>query len=859
MNKCAVDDYWIQLAVSPLVNRAKIRRLLFIVVLAVTALTGSTAEETTGPSQGTLVIVGGGDTDHLVFNHFVELAGGVDAKLVVIPTASSSSLGYDYAAQKSAAHARDELMMPHVTVVHTHDRTEANQESFVKPIREADAVWFGGGRQWRIADAYLGTLVERELRAVLERGGVIGGSSAGASIQGSFLVRGDTSGSSVLIGDHQRGLGYLSNAAIDQHVIPRNRQSGLIEVLTDPDGKMDPTINRQDLLGIGIDEATGIVVRGSEFEVVGKEDGVVLLYDPRTWTSATTDREKFLTLWKGAKYDLKDRIVLDGGTPPHPKIARRTEGYYKDIFMDGGVKLSSKKRLPAAESLGLSYEYYAGKDSARQQGIFVGTDDDANGVLLYPDGQPRFRLVFVNGGGATSHGKSLGESGRQVLVGFFNRGGSYCGSCAGSFLSGRNTDARPDPRDGYLHIFPWNTLNTDLKKARVGHFIPRESPLLRYGDFGKDHYVADIYHNNGNWLAVDDLAGMQNVEALATYDTPDKKTHEGAAIWAWKNNETTGRIVNIGSHPEGITNGERLELTEACFQYAVDGAGSPEVKAMLRDGVIHHMDKGTADNDPLHTKIGDRQYHHFTIDVAPDASDVEIELTGDNDFHLNLYLHKETPAFRSNASYGSTLPGATKRIRAKLVPGRWFASVECATTVDAVVDETQSFFTYTGNTDVLNGVPYRISLTTHKADDLAGPPIVSAKAWAIADGKTGKLLWGSNEDLGVKSASTTKIMCASIVLGLSQQNPKVLEETVVFSHLADETNGSTSGIRVGESVSVRDCLFGLLLASGNDAGNALAEHFNGRFEPTQGEQSPRQSSKKGYRPIIRRGLGLLQK
>jgi cyanophycinase len=268
------------------------------------------SEVTTGPQTGTLVIVGGGDRDSAMFRHFVKLAGGNDAKLVIIPTASSSKPDYDYAGHRSGKYARDELGMTNVTIVHSHDRAAANTAAFVQPIREADALWFTGGRQWRIADAYLGTMTEKEIRNVLKRGGVVGGSSAGASIQGSFLVRGDTKGSHILIGDHQHGFGFITNSAIDQHVIPRKRQAGLIEVLTDPDGKMEQSINRQTLLGIGIDEATAIVVRQHEFEVIGKKNGVVLIYDPTCWTAETADSDKYLTLSPGAKYNLKRRTVI---------------------------------------------------------------------------------------------------------------------------------------------------------------------------------------------------------------------------------------------------------------------------------------------------------------------------------------------------------------------------------------------------------------------------------------------------------------------------------------------------------------------------------------------------------------------
>lgn len=120
-------------------------------------------------------------------------------------------------------------------------------------------------------------------------------------------------------------------------------------------------------------------------------------------------------------------------------------------------------------------------------------------------------------------------------------------------------------------------------------------------------------------------------------------------------------------------------------------------------------------------------------------------------------------------------------------------------------------------------------------ESLAAPPLVTAKAWAIADGKTGRMLWGSNADEPRKSASTTKMMCAFVVLELAERSPAVLEERVMFSQLAGTTSGSTAAIKPGESVTVRDCLYGLLLPSGNDAGNALAEHFNARFAAPDAE------------------------
>lgn len=111
------------------------------------------------------------------------------------------------------------------------------------------------------------------------------------------------------------------------------------------------------------------------------------------------------------------------------------------------------------------------------------------------------------------------------------------------------------------------------------------------------------------------------------------------------------------------------------------------------------------------------------------------------------------------------------------------------------------------------------------------PPPTTAKSWAIANAATGEILWAKEGDTPRKAASTTKVMCAYTVLQLAEKDPAVLDEQVTFSELAAATKGSSAKIHAGESVSVRDCLYGLLLPSGNDAGNALAEHFNDRLAP----------------------------
>jgi cyanophycinase len=242
-----------------------------------------------GPAHGSLVIVGGNLHDPAIYRRFIDLAGGPDAKIVVIPTAGGAP-SYDKYDQDLTpwrdAGARN------LVLLHTYDRRVADTEEFVAPLKDADGVFFLGGRQWRLVDAYAGTKTETAIRAVLDRGGVIGGSSAGASICGSFLVRGDTKSNTIMMGDHQVGFGYLKNVAIDQHVLRRNRQFDLIKVVE----------AHPDLLGIGLDENTAIVVRGDTFEVMGAS--YALIYDDH---ATVGDGGKFYFLAPGDRFDLATR------------------------------------------------------------------------------------------------------------------------------------------------------------------------------------------------------------------------------------------------------------------------------------------------------------------------------------------------------------------------------------------------------------------------------------------------------------------------------------------------------------------------------------------------------------------------
>lgn len=128
-------------------------------------------------------------------------------------------------------------------------------------------------------------------------------------------------------------------------------------------------------------------------------------------------------------------------------------------------------------------------------------------------------------------------------------------------------------------------------------------------------------------------------------------------------------------------------------------------------------------------------------------------------------------------------------------------------------------------------------LSLQPADPLWGVPFVTCKAWAVADGRTGQVLWGEKENDKVDIASTTKIMTCYLVVKLAEADPRILDEEITFTKRADETPGSTAGVRAGEKLSVRELLYGLMLPSGNDAATMFAEHFGPRFALPEGTTS----------------------
>jgi cyanophycinase len=243
-----------------------LQRCALILALAIAAEVMAAAA--TGGKGGYLVIVGGGDRPKSVTDRFIKLAGGPEsAHLVVIPLASEDAAG-------TGQHSMEQFKaagVQHVEVLPTAG------EAAVVLLRQATAIWFSGGDQVKLTRALEGTPIVGAVREVWRRGGVIGGTSAGAAIMSAVMITGEERGlpreedrfRSIQQGriETSAGFGFITNAIVDQHFIARKRSNRLLTVV----------LENPRLLGIGIDESTAVVVGPDQkFEVIGKSSVMVV-------------------------------------------------------------------------------------------------------------------------------------------------------------------------------------------------------------------------------------------------------------------------------------------------------------------------------------------------------------------------------------------------------------------------------------------------------------------------------------------------------------------------------------------------------------------------------------------------------
>lgn len=522
---------------------------------------------------------------------------------------------------------------------------------------------------------------------------------------------------------------------------------------------------------------------------------------------------------KGAEYSVAQKItspravsravVLEINTTSlieRPEsVDPKARGFYKSLFIDAGMYLSSyytSADLKFLENLGFEakgdYEYFAGNGSndqsifdrnqGVQRGIFAGSPfgsglgwDDYNGVLQYPDGSPRFRAIYVNGGTSSDHGPTLGEVGRARVKEYFENGGSYTASCAGAFMACQKVDNKDV--DYTFGIIPVNFVHTQLpvsmsKYAAV--FTGMDTTLgmkavaNRYNyDIGD--FIDDVRHHGGGYKGsiisnseyFEDLMSYQYSTATNSYvivdadheagnhDINDYRYKPGNENQAWAVGRTNGQFGNMvgkvstfaykvtgekesgravitGSHPEGYedyqNDGDKQNaMIESMILYALDGVPAPKVKGELKLGEPRQMNKPTEENKPAFAKIGDRQYHHFEFNASNDIEDFCLELDSDYDAQsgITLYLafrKGNELAWISDADYVLCNKGGKKAIFIKKLPaGTWHASVYCETTpTTQKVDQSGlHYFNYSGKTEVLDGVSYTVKASKKKLNSSA--------------------------------------------------------------------------------------------------------------------------------------------
>lgn len=226
--------------------------------------------------NGHLVIIGGGEDrkrDMEILSRFVDLAGGQDARLVVI-TAASQIADEMWSIYDEAFGALGVKERTHLEIT---SREDANSEEFVRKVADADAIFMTGGDQKRLLALIGGTALDAEMHHALKvRGATIGGTSAGASaMSGHMLAQGRVEllpeKGAVSLG---AGLGFLHRVVVDQHFSERQRLSRLLSVVA-----QNPYLQ-----GIGIDEDTALIIeRGVGIEVLG--EGAVTVVDGRSMST----------------------------------------------------------------------------------------------------------------------------------------------------------------------------------------------------------------------------------------------------------------------------------------------------------------------------------------------------------------------------------------------------------------------------------------------------------------------------------------------------------------------------------------------------------------------------------------------
>ncbi len=296
-------------------HRLLLRSCLWIAAMFVLGFSSNLQAETTGPEKGVLYIHGGGAFSAAEFVNLAKKASKKEQPVICVittPQGKRRAAGYKRGTPfRLVSTLKERFGIEQVTELYTLSKKDANLPEFYGLIDAADAVHMSGGNQCFLTDAFLGTEIQAALNRLLERGGVISGSSAGAQVQSSFMTRGDYDRGRIILGDkkHQEGFGFVKNSAFDVHVEERDRERDLLKLFrAKPNQLQDPDLNPLDLLGIGIDQGTAITVIRDHLRVSGR--GQVYIFDPHTW-GENQKEWIYYTLPAGTIFNMKTREVVE--------------------------------------------------------------------------------------------------------------------------------------------------------------------------------------------------------------------------------------------------------------------------------------------------------------------------------------------------------------------------------------------------------------------------------------------------------------------------------------------------------------------------------------------------------------------
>lgn len=442
-----------------------------------------------GPEKGALVICGGGILPDALRAKVVELAGGERARIVVISTASQTA---DTPEVETYVGWWRQQKLADLTILHTRSREVADTEQFVEPLTRATGVWFMGGNQAWLIDSYSGTRTETEMHNLLKRGGVVGGTSAGAAVMSKKMIRGGSP-----IAEIGRGFGFLDGVVVDQHFVRRMRQDRLLKVI-----EQEPT-----LIGLGIDEGTAILVQGRRLSVLGESE-------VRVCFARTQSRDSMIeSLRDGDTADLSAlcRVALARQKPLMPRqlaAPKVSDGTLIVVGKDAVPSEVTARFVAAAGGKGASVALMSidgassNVDDAelisrlREAGIEHIQRIDVTSRQKADD--PNLSTICEKVGGIWLCGtrpqsfveSCLGTSAEKICREVLRRGGVVCGSAAGGQIQGEfllNASPVPTKRilmDGYDRGFGFFPGVAITQSQQVGEpsseltQLQKEHPLI---------------------------------------------------------------------------------------------------------------------------------------------------------------------------------------------------------------------------------------------------------------------------------------------------------------------------------------------------------------------------------------------